>query len=91
MNPSFRGKNQHGRLIMLCTSRQIISAFQGSWRQGVEHSGTKVWKSRVVTGIGVELQDFSTSGARGLRGVSFNCRSCKVARAESSCECVAHL
>jgi hypothetical protein len=51
----------------------------------------KVLKSRVVTVIGVEFWDFITLGDRGLRGVSFNSRSCKVARAESSCECVAHL
>jgi hypothetical protein len=39
----------------------------------------------------MEFWDFGTLGARGLRGVSFNCRSCEVVRAESSCECMAHL
>jgi hypothetical protein len=50
----------------------------------------KVPKSQVATGIGVEFQDFGTSGARGLRGVSLNYRRCKVVRDESSCECLVH-
>jgi hypothetical protein len=39
----------------------------------------------------VEFRDFGTSEVRGLRGVNFKHRSCEGARAESPCECVAHL
>jgi hypothetical protein len=45
----------------------------------------------MLTGISVEFREFGNLGAQGLRGVSFNYMSFEVVRAESSCECMAHI